>query len=372
MQDLRIKELAKLVINYSCSLKPDEKVLIESIGAPNSIVVALIREAKSVGAVPLVILKDDNVILELSSIYREQDFNLMADCELYILKKVDAFIGIRAFQNICEYSSLPSSQLNKALEHFVGPVHLKYKIENTRYVFFRWPTPSMAQNAGMSTAAFENLFFECCLVDYAKMDKAMNPLINFLRKTDMVRIAGPGDTDISFSIKNMHQFKHSGRRNIPDGEIMTAPIRESINGRIGYNLPSTYYGTTFYDIQLDFKKGKVINARCNDNEKINKILEQDKGARYIGEFAFGINPHLSKPVNDILFDEKIFGSVHLAQGNSYKECDNGNRSAIHWDLILRQTPDVGGGEIYFDDMLVRENGLFIPEELQGLNPDNLK
>jgi len=372
MQTPRIKELAQLVVNHSCSLKPDERVLIESIGAPNSIVLALIRQAKSVGAVPLVNLKDDQVILELSSIYREQDFDLMADCELYTLKKVDAFIGIRGFQNICEYSSLPHSQLNMALEHFVKPVHLKYKIENTKYVFLRWPTPSMAQRAGMSTEAFENLYFDCCIIDYTKMEAAMDPLVYHLKRTDKVRIVGPSDTDITFSIKDMPQHKHAGRHNIPDGEIMTAPVRDSINGRIHYNIPSTFYGTTFSDVCLDFEKGKVVKASCNNMKKIREIFDKDAGARYVGEFAFGVNPYISRPVNDNLFDEKIFGSIHLAQGNSYKECDNGNRSSIHWDLILSQGPKQGDGEIYFDGTLIRKDGNFVLEELEGLNPENLK
>ncbi len=372
MQDPRIEELANLIVNHSCSLKQDEKVLIESIGAPNSIVLALIREARSVGAVPLVILKDDQIILELSSNYREQDFDLMADCELYTLNKVDAFIGIRGFRNICEYADMPSSQLSMALERFVRPVHLEYKIQNTKYVFFRWPTPSMAQRAGMSTEVFEDFYFDCCLIDYAKMERAMDSLIHHLRKTDKVRINGPGETDISFSIRGMSHLKHAGRHNIPDGEIMTAPIRDSINGRIHYNISSVFCGTVFSDIRLDFKNGKVVRATCSDSKRLNKIFDQDEGARYVGEFAFGINPFILKPINDMLFDEKIVGSIHLAQGNSYKECDNGNRSSIHWDLILSQTRDNGGGEIYFDGGLIRKDGNFVLEEHQGLNPMNLK
>lgn len=234
----------------------------------------------------------------------------------------------------------------------------------------RWPTPSMAQMAGMSTEVFEDFYFDACTIDYGKMEKAMEPLVQLMKEIDEVRIVGPGVTDISFSIKGMPQVIYAGEHNIPDGEIMTAPIRDSINGIIHFNTPSIFYGSTFKNIYLEFKNGKVIRASCNLNERINEILDQDEGARFIGEFAFGLNPYISKNINDILFDEKIKGSIHLALGNSYKECDNGNRSAIHWDLILIQTSEFGGGTIYFDNKIVRKDGYFVLDDLRGLNSFN--
>lgn len=372
MEDSRIKKLAHTLINHSCVLKPGEKVLIEGVGVTNDIVVALIREAKKAGGVPFINLKDDQIIRELCFFYDDADIKLMADCELYTLRQMDAFIGIRGFMNISELSDVPGDKLKSVLRHYIQPVHLEQRNENTKWVVTRWPTPSMAQRAGMSTEAFEDFYFDACTLDYTKMQEAMDPLVRFMQKTERVKIVGPGDTDISFSITDMPQCKYAGKHNIPDGEVFTAPRRDSVNGRIHFNVPSVLYGTTFENICFDFKDGKIAKATCNNTEKINDILDQDEGAKYVGEFAFGLNPYISKPMEDVLFDEKIMGSIHLTPGNAYKWCDNGNRSAIHWDLVLMQTREMGGGEIYFDSTLIRKDGRFIVQELEGLNPENLK
>ena len=156
--------------------------------------------------------------------------------------------------------------------------------------------------------------------------------------------------------------------NIPDGECFTAPVRDSINGKILFNASTIYRGTPFDDIHLTFEKGRVVAHECSNNEALGKILDSDEGARYIGEFALGFHPFIEKPMRDILFDEKIRGSLHLALGQAYEEADNGNRSSVHWDLVLLQEP---GGEIYFDDVLVRKDGKFVLPELAGLNPEVL-
>jgi aminopeptidase len=371
VRDPRIKKLAKLLIGHSCRLRHGERVLVEAIGVPNEIVIALIREAKTIGATPIISMKDDQIIRELCSCYDEDDVKLMADCELYTLRHMDAFIGIRGFTNMSELSDVLGDKLKNVLKHYIQPVHLKQRNENMKWVVVRWPTPSMAQRAGMSTEAFEDFYFDACTIDYVKMEAAMDPFVDLIRNTDRVRIVGPGDTDISFSVKSMPICKYAGRHNIPDGELFTAPIRDSAKGRIHYNVPSGFYGTTFEDICFDFKDGKITMATCNNTAKINELLDQDEGARYIGEFAFGFNPYISKPMNEVLFDEKIMGSIHLALGNAYKECNNGNKSAIHWDMVLIQTPEMGGGEVYFDGTLIREGGRFVLEKLEGLNPENL-
>jgi aminopeptidase len=372
MRDERIEKLAWLLINHSCALKAGEKVFIEAINAPVEIVLGLIEAAKKIGATPLVALKDDRLIGELCSVYTEDDVKLMADCELYTLRQMDAFISIRATHNSQEYANVPGEKLKTVLRHYVQPVHLRYRNENLRWVALRWPTPAMAERARMTTRGFEDFFFDVCTLDYEKLDRAMNPLVELMRRTETVRIVGPNDTDISFSIKGMSQYKSAGRHNIPDGELFTAPIRDSIEGRIRYNVPSVYYGTLFEDVCFDFRQGKIVKATSRDNsEKLNEVLNQDEGARFIGEFAFGFHPRIREPLRDILFDEKIAGSVHLTPGNAYLECDNGNRSAIHWDLILIQTPAWGGGRIFFDETLVRLDGSFVLQELAPLNPENL-
>lgn len=373
MKDARIEKLAGLLINYSCALKSGERVLVEAISAPVEIVTELIRAARARGCTPLVWLKDDRVISELCSAYTEDDVKWMAACELNVLKQVDAFISIRAIQDPQEYANIPADKLANVLRHYIQPVHYEYRNTHLRWVALRWPTPAMAERAGLTLEKFTDFFFDVCNFDYERMDAMMNPLVELMKRTDRVRIVGPGETDISFSIKGMSQYKSAGRHNVPDGELFTAPIRDSVEGRICYNVASYYYGTLFEDVCLEFQEGRIVAANCRgDARRLNEVLDQDEGARYVGEFAFGFHPGIRRPVRDILFDEKIAGSIHLTPGNAYLECDNGNRSAIHWDLTLIQTPEWGGGSIYFDGRLVRKDGRFVLAELAGLNPENLK
>jgi aminopeptidase len=229
----------------------------------------------------------------------------------------------------------------------------------------------MAQLAGMSTAKFEDFYFNVCNLDYAQMSKAMDPLQALMNRTDRVRIISPG-TDIEFSIKGIGSVKCCGRRNIPDGEVYTAPIRDSVTGTITYNTPSVNSGITFEQIRFRFEQGKIVEATSSDSKRLNEVLDTDEGARYIGEFSLGFNPHILQPMKDTLFDEKIDGSLHFTPGQAYEQADNGNRSSVHWDLVLIQRPEYGGGEIYFDDVLIRKDGRFIIKELEGLNPEHLK
>jgi aminopeptidase len=229
----------------------------------------------------------------------------------------------------------------------------------------------MAQAANMSTEAFENFYFDVCTMDYRKMSRAMVPLKKRMRKADKVRLTAPG-TDLSFSIKGIGAVECVGLRNIPDGEVFSCPVRDSVNGVIQFNTPTIYSGTRFDNIRLEFRKGKIIKATGSNTKRLNEILDTDAGARYVGEFSLGFNPYIQNPMCDILFDEKIAGSLHFTPGQAYEDCDNGNRSAVHWDMVLIQRPEWGGGEVWFDGEVIRKNGLFVPKDLKPLNPQNLK
>lgn len=202
------------------------------------------------------------------------------------------------------------------------------------------------------------------------MSDAMNPLVDLMNKTDKVHILAK-DTDLTFSIKGIPAVKCDGACNIPDGEVYTAPVKDSVNGVISYNVPSIENGFRFENVRLEFKDGKIIKATANNSDKANALFDTDEGARYVGEFALGVNPYVTKAIGDILFDEKISGSFHFTPGCCYDDAPNGNKSAVHWDLVLCQTPEFGGGEIWFDDVLVRKDGRFVLPELFGLNPENL-
>ena len=371
MRDPRIETLAKNLIHYSVDLQKGENVLIENYGLEKGLVTALIKAAYEAGGIPFVSIKDASVERALLMGATEEHYNHIADFEHNVMKNMDAYIGIRAGNNTSELSDVPSDNMKIFSQTVVKKVHLDTRVAKTKWVVLRYPTDSMAQLSKMSTEAFEDFYFDVCTLDYSKMDAAMNPLVELLEKTDKVRITAKG-TDLAFSIKDIGIVKCAGLRNIPDGEVFTAPVRDSVNGTITYNTPSPYQGFTFENIQLTFENGKIVKATANDTERINKILDTDEGARYIGEFAIGVNPYILDAMGDTLFDEKIDGSIHFTPGQTYETTDNGNKSSIHWDLVLIQRPEYGGGEIYFDDVLVRKDGRFVLPELDVLNPENLK
>lgn len=371
MKDQRIDTLAKNLINYSIRLQKGEKVLIENFGLQKELVVALIREAYAAGGFPFVSLKDNQIDRALLMGGQEEQYNMIADFEAEVMKNMDAYIGLRSGDNINEFADVPDDKMKLQGSTVGKKVHREIRVPKTKWVVLRYPTASMAQLAKMSTEQFEDFYFDVCNLDYSKMDKAMDPLVELMNKTDKVRITGKG-TDLTFSIKDIPAIKCSGQMNIPDGEVYTAPVRDSVNGKITYNTPSPYNGFTFENVTLTFKDGKIIEATANDTERINKIFDTDEGARFIGEFAIGVNPYILHPMQDILFDEKIAGSFHFTPGQAYDDAYNGNKSNIHWDMVMIQRPEYGGGEIYFDDVLIRKDGQFVIPELEALNSENLK
>ncbi len=372
MTDPRINKLADLLVNYSCALKPGETILIEAIDVPHEFTNALVATAAAAGGRPLVSLKSNQVLRSMMLNGSKEQWETIADVERAQMERAQCYIGARGNPNVSEMSDVPEDK-QKLYEQTVWKrVHHDVRIKKTRWVVLRWPNPSMAQMAEMSTEAFEDFYFNVCTLDYAKMSRAMTPLVDLLQKTDRVRLNGPGETELSFSVKGIPAIPCDGRVNIPDGEVFTAPVRESIEGLIRFNAPTIYRGTTHNDIRLVFGKGRIVEATSTETAKLNEVLDADAGARYVGEFAIGFNPYCTKAMKDILFDEKIAGSIHLTPGSCYDEASNGNKSDIHWDMVMRQTPDAGGGEIWFDDRLIRKDGQFVIQELEGLNPDRLR
>jgi len=372
MIDPRITKLADVLINYSCEVKKDEKILIEAIDVPHEFTCECIRLAREAGGIPLVKLESNQVKRAQMLHGCREGWDIIADAEKFVMDNVQCYIGARGNPNVSEMSDVPGDY-QKLFESTVWKrVHIETRVKNTRWVVLRWPSPSMAQMAEMSTEAFEAFYFNVCTMDYLKMSNAMKPLVARMERTDKVRLLGPKDTDLTFSIKGIPAIQCDGKLNIPDGEVFTAPVKESVNGVIHYNAPTMYRGETHNDIRLAFKDGKIVEATSTNTQKLNEVLDADAGARYVGEFAIGVNPYCTKAMKDILFDEKIGGSIHFTPGAAYDEADNGNKSDVHWDMVLMQTPDHGGGEIYFDGELVRKDGVFVVDDLKALNPENLK
>jgi aminopeptidase len=364
MHDERFDKLAKLLVEYSIRLKRNETVLIEAFDIPDEMTAALIRATRNAGGVPFAQVCHARVNRALALEASDRQLNIMASHELARMKKMNAYIAMRGSHNITELADVPAEKM-QLIGKKMRPVQ-DQRVKRTKWVVLRWPTPSMAQLAGMSTEAFEDFFFDVCTLDYRKLQPGMKALKGLMEQTDRVQIKGP-DTDLNFSIKGIPAVICGGDRNIPDGEVFTAPVKDSVEGQLTFNAPTIYQGTSFDGIQLSFKRGKIVEASSNETEKLNEILDSDTGARYIGEFSLGFNPRVFQPMRDILFDEKIAGSFHFTPGQAYEEADNGNRSQVHWDMVSIQRPDYGGGEIYFDGKLIRKNGEFLPKQLRSLN-----
>ncbi len=369
MKDSRYDLLAKNIVCFSTSLKAGENVLLDMFDVPDEMTVALVRAARKAGAVPLVQIHHGRVSRELAMDAQDAGLDILSGVQLAQMKKMHAYIAIRGGANITEFSDVPADKM-RLLSSKMKAV-LDWRVKKTKWCVLRWPSPSMAQSAAMSTEAFEDFFFDVCTMDYSRMQPGMKALAELMTATDAVHIKGPG-TDLRFSIKGIKALPCGGEHNIPDGECFTAPVKTSVQGVVQYNAPTIYQGAGFDNIRLEFKDGKITRATCTgDEKKMNDILASDPGASYIGEFAIGFNPHVLKPMRDILFDEKIAGSFHFTPGQCYEETENGNRSQVHWDMVCIQRPEYGGGEIWFDGKLIRKDGLFVPKALQALNPDRL-
>ena len=364
MHYARFDKLAKLLVEYSIRLMRNETVLIEVFDIPDEMAVALIRAVRKAGGVPFAQTYHTRLNRALAFEASDRQLNLMASYELARMKKMNAYIAVRGSHNITELADVPADKM-KLIGKKMRPVQ-DQRVKKTKWVVLRWPTPSMAQLAGMSTEAFEDFYFDVCTLDYRKLLPGMKALKHLMEKTDRVQIKGPG-TDLHFSIKGIPAVICGGDRNIPDGEVFSCPVRDSVEGHVTFNAPSIYQGIAFDGIRLEFKNGKIVGATSNETQKLNKILDADSGARYIGEFSLGFNPRVLQPMRDILFDEKIAGSFHFTPGQAYEEADNGNRSQVHWDMVSIQRPDYGGGEISFDGKLIRKNGEFLPKQLRSLN-----
>ncbi len=372
MLDPRVTRLAEVLTSHSTRLGPDDNVLIHAFDIPDECVAEIVRIAKGTGANVMVRLESARINRTLWNGVTQRNVELIADNDLHEMKSATAYMGLRGSDNIAESSDVPAESKAIWQRCHASPVHSQQRVENTKWVVLRWPSPSMAQQAMMSTDSFEDFYFRVCTMDYEKMENACRPLEDLMNSTDRVRLIGPG-TDISFSIKDIGCKPCVGLRNIPDGECFSCPVKDSVNGYIEFNTSSLFQGTEFKGIRYEMKNGKIIDAQAGENtELINKILDTDDGARYIGEFAIGFNPYILHPMMDTLFDEKIAGSFHFTPGNSYPPPGgNGNKSAIHWDTVMIQRPDYGGGEIWFDDVLIRKDGQFVLQNLQDLNPERL-
>lgn len=368
MKDPRLTELAETILNDSLDLQPGERVFINFQGqATTELAGELIRLITDKGAVPFWYFNDPPLFRKFLKGMEEHQMRDFTDLHLGLMREFDCYIGVNGSENVFETADLSKGKQSLLQNIYEKDVIFGERVPNTRWCVLRYPNGAMAQLAQRSVEEFEDFFFRVCTLDYRDLSEKLDPLKTLMENTDRVRIVAPG-TELSFSINKIPVVKCAGKMNLPDGEIYTAPIRESVNGKIRFNTPSVYKGELFENVELEFLDGKIIKATCSgNNRRLMDILSSDDGSCYIGEFAMGVNPHILEPMKDTLFDEKIYGSIHLTPGNSYDDADNGNKSGIHWDLIQIQRPEYGGGKIYFDNELIRKDGEFLLPPLLPLN-----
>ncbi len=361
----RVEKLAKIIVNHSVKVKENDRVLVAYQGIESMpLVKAIVKEVINNKGVVICDYQNQDITNYIQDNISDKQIVAYTLRKKYEVENFDAFVRI-CYNKSDYYGKDMDKDKQKDLLESMKP-YKEIMINERRWVLLNYPSIVDSFKAHMTPEEFYNFSIDTMTVDYDKMYEDTKPLKELMEKTDRVRIVGP-NTDISFSIKGMPAIICAGESNIPDGECFTAPVKNSVNGKITYNVPSPYHGEVFEHISLTFKDGKIIEASSNNNEKLREIFETDEGARYIGEFSLGFNPIIKEPMGDILFDEKIAGSLHFTPGCCYDECPNGNKSNIHWDLVLIQREEYGGGEVYFDDRLIRKDGLFVIPELENLN-----
>jgi len=368
MIDPRNEKLAVLLLNYSVEAKLGDTLYLEVKGKETlELGKVILRIATERGITPFWFYSDESLLRQFVKGASDAQMKRMAELHIELMKRSDCYIGLRGSGNPFDMADIPSEQMDKFSKLFYHPVHFEQRVKKTRWVVVRYPNSAMAQLAQQPTEIFADYYYRVCILDYNRMSDAQSKLFDLMMATDKVHVKGPGDTDLTFSIKNINAQKCDGHHNIPDGEVFTAPVRNSVNGIMHYNTPSNGLGTQFDNIRFVFKDGKIIEATSGaTTEQLNKMLDTDEGARYIGEFSLGCNPFILHPIKDTLFDEKIAGSLHFTPGQAYEEADNGNRSSVHWDLVLIQRADYGGGEIWFDNKLIRKDGVFTDSKIEKM------
>jgi len=353
MTDPRAKKAAQILVDHSAKLKKGDYVQIITDPEAKELALEVYKLALQRGAYPKIVVSLPGQSYIYYKYASKEQLSKFPEISYYEIKKTDAVIYIGAPNNTKELTNVDPKKIS--IRQRVCKKISDYRVNNTKWILYEYPTEALAQDAEMSLEEFTDFAYNATNVDWKKESKKQDKLKKILDKGKSVRIIGK-NTDISFSIAGKKAIKCDGDHNMPDGEVFTEPVKHSINGYITYDFPAIHGGREVDGIRLEFKDGKVVKATATKNEEfLKQMLETDSGSRYVGEFGVGVNYNIKKFIKNTLFDEKIGGTIHLALGNAYQETGGENSSAIHWDMIkdLRK-----GGKLYIDGKLVQENGKF--------------
>lgn len=350
--DKRWQQLAEILVNYSTGVQPGERVMIAMSEVETYPLVHAVYEAAiKADGFPQVQFLSESLRHLVMKYGNEAQINWTPEIEAYGMEWADVYFGLRGAYNLYEHADIPSATL-AANQRAMGKVS-NLRWQQTRWCLVRVPNAAFAQQAETDLETITNMFFDACLLDWPTMARRWQHLADQLNQGSHVRLVGKG-TDLSFSVTGRRWVVLDGKLNMPDGEVFTAPVDDSVNGYITFELPGVLGGRLIPQIRLAWQDGELIEAGAGEHhDYLHQILATDAGARRIGEFGIGLNPHITRFCKDILLDEKIGGTVHIALGRAYPECGGVNQSAIHWDIIkdLRQE-----GTLYLDGVAVLEAG----------------
>ncbi len=363
--DPRVRKWARLLVDYSIGVKKGDVVLIRGSVEAQPLVKACFEEVLKRGAHPIVRLSFEGQSYTYYKLASEEQLTFISEIDRVTARTINGLISIIAESNTKELTNVDHKKValaRKAYREIRDILDERELKGEFRWVLTAYPSSGLAQDAEMSTEEFEEFVYEACglnaedPVEYWKnVAERQERIVEFLNGVKQLRFVGT-DTDITLSVEGRKWINCKGDRNMPDGEVFTSPVEDSVNGYIYFDFPAVYSGVEVVGVRLVFEEGKIVKATADKGEDfLNKMLDTDEGARYLGEVAFGLNEGIKRFTKDILFDEKIGGTIHMAAGASYPETGGKNKSGLHWDFIKNMKE----GEVYADGKLIYKNGQFL-------------
>jgi len=366
MSDARVVKLARLIVQYSTAVAAGDRILLEAEPPAGPFVLALYEAALQAGGLPDILLTLPGSEEILVAQGNDGQIDLVPTFRKMAYDSFEARVRIYSESNTQTFSNLDNARFTRR-QKAIGKI-IEVQMRRGAAGAFRWvttlfPTQAYAQDAGMSLAEFEDFVYRACHVDEGTADPIaywrsvqteQQRIVEALKGHDQIVARGP-NCDLRLSIKGRTFLNSCGRHNMPDGEIFTGPVEDSVNGWIRFTYPAIHEGHEVDGVELHFTDGRLTQVGARQNQDyLLEMIDSDPGARYLGEFAFGLNYGITRFTRSILFDEKIGGTMHVALGAGYPETGSGNQSAIHWDMIC----DMRGGEIVADGSLIFKDGSF--------------